>query len=178
MVATFIFVSLLNDHAQVNKAIFNQINSRKNVNNLKNVFGNGKFASGFLSNKLFTKNSKSPNYFGKVYAQSIQPHPFIFYPLGLKVYAYDLQTNENSVLLDLSTNQDISTKSGTQIDKMYFLNNSKQIVYFLRERVDNQPDEDETIINDLKGIKCLSTSITRKLKPQSKSYLQSFPVLA
>lgn len=144
----------LPDSEKTIKPIFAQIQKRQLVDSIDNYGENGEFSFGFLNSSLVDNKSTARSNFLQAYAADEVKYPLIIYPLDkTKIAGFNIATGEKIILFDLSKNPKISIKNGTAINKVLFLNRAKKIIFQLQERLDDNPDNDQTIINNLEKYK-------------------------
>lgn len=135
-------------------ALARQMAAREHVNDQKNNGGNGKFASGFLNPDVLTKPLSRKTVIPEAFAAGDNEHPFIFYiDDRSSVRAFDTLTSGDFPVFSVREIPSISLRNGTAINYVYFVNSSKKIVFQLQQRLDDYPDTDETVRNDLEKFK-------------------------
>lgn len=129
--------------------LMSKILTRSHIKDQKNIIQNSGIASGFLSPAIFSQKTSSKNYFN-AFAQENSEELYLFYILNrTKAVAFNTITGKANTLFSLNDIPGISIKNGTYIGQVYFLNRSKKIVFFLQERLDNYPSDDETVRKNL-----------------------------
>lgn len=120
------------------KPIFQQIQTRSNVDTIKNVNQNGQYGSGFMNPSVFTKKPLSDSsIIPQANAQEKNEDPFFFYTVKQKVLAYDIATGTQYTVFSITDIPNVSIQDGTAIDQVYFLNSSKRFVFFLQQALDS-----------------------------------------
>ncbi len=145
----------ISSNSSENNSLIKQIQTRIHIKDQKNIGQSGSLSSGFLDPILFSKKASYNNLFKRqVFAAENNLHPFLFYIVNkTKIDAFDIATGNAYVLFNLDDALGISRKNGTAITKAYFLNGSKKIIFQLQERLDDNPSNNQTIINNLDRFK-------------------------